>query len=118
MRVKNNMKLEKKELGLKKDSGFEVSREVVLLKDSQYRKELSIAYFNSLNSAIQLITNNKSEGKKTEKDLLKDISRIRDYFLNEYKQYRIDILDNVENKVDNKIVKGLDKAKEKYESQT
>ncbi len=89
-----------------------------LMRDAQYRKELSIGYFNSLNSAIALVTANKSPtaGKKTKEQLLGEIAEIRDYFLNEYKQYRITTLDNAgKTSVDPKVVPALDKMKKEYE---
>lgn len=89
-----------------------------LMRDAQYRKELSIGYFNSLNSAIALVTANKSPtaGKKTKEQLLSEIAEIRDYFLNEYKQYRITTLDNAgKTSVDPKVVPALDKMKKQHE---
>lgn len=112
------MELSKKPITLSDQRAMESK----LMRDAQYRKELSIGYFNSLNAAITLVTANKSPtaGKKTKDQLLEEIFEIRDHFLNGYKQYRIDVLDSTgKPSIDEKVVPALDKLKKKHEdSQT
>lgn len=92
--------------------------DVQLMRDVQYRKELSIAYFNSLNSAITLATATLPKTASLEKKLA-TISDLRQHFLNEYKQYRVDILDSTWSpSIDPKVVQGLDKAKQLYANKT
>lgn len=56
-----------------------------ILKDAQYRKGLSIAYFNSLNAAIE-ITKDLAKNLSLE-DAKKLIANWRDHFLEEHKEY-------------------------------
>ena len=51
-----------------------------LLKDAQYRKGLSIAFFNATNCATEMV---KAEGKITKKRFIK----WRDWFLAEHTKY-------------------------------
>lgn len=56
-----------------------------LIKDAQYRKGLSIAFFNATNSAIALVA---AEIAVTQKPPdLETITKLRDFFLEEHKQY-------------------------------
>lgn len=57
-----------------------------ILKDAQYRKGLSIAYFNALNNAIALAVGSRKEGE-TDEQLLKRVEDIRDSFLEQHKEY-------------------------------
>lgn len=61
-----------------------------ILKDAQYRKSLSIAYFNSLNSAIELV-----DKKKSKTQLKKDIAYWRDWFIQEHKKHYKKVIENV-----------------------
>lgn len=54
-----------------------------ILKNAQYRKNLSIAFFNATNSAIELA---KTDYAK-DTDLKKFIVEWRDWFLEEHKNY-------------------------------
>ncbi len=63
-----------------------------VISSAQLRKSLSIAYFNSNNSAIELV----SKLNITDTEQLKDaITSWRDWFIEEYKQYHIDNIDKV-----------------------
>ena len=55
-----------------------------LIRDGQYRKGMSIAYFNSLNAAIELA---KKLDKISREDLKVFISEWRDWFLDEHAEY-------------------------------
>lgn len=54
-----------------------------LLKDAQYRKGLSIAFFNATNSAISLCAGINPH----EEANIKKVIELRDFFLNEYADY-------------------------------
>lgn len=89
-----------------------------LKNDPQYRRELSISYFNSLNNAVEFVlgTTTKSVAVGTKLELIK---KVRDQFLEEYKQYRVNTLDAAgKQTIDPKTVAGLDKAKKTYENKT
>ncbi len=61
-----------------------------ILKDAQYRKGLSIAFFNATNAAIGLITSMMKSGDVDRDDtelLEKDIQKWRNWFLAEHKEY-------------------------------
>jgi len=64
-----------------------------VLKDAQYRKGLSIAYFNSLNASIELakVMFPDMEGVDTKAF----ISEWRDYFLEEHKNYYANVIAKV-----------------------
>lgn len=51
------------------------------LRDAQYRKSLSIAYFNSVNSAIELAKVKQPE------DIKEFIKEWRDWFIEEHKEH-------------------------------
>lgn len=63
-----------------------------IIRDAQYRKGLSIAYFNSLNAAIELVKVELGEMGSGVRDLEEGyirnaISLWRDWFLEEHKEY-------------------------------
>ncbi len=62
-----------------------------LIKDAQYRKGLSIAFFNATNSAITLCTGMNIHEEAT----LKKVAEIRDFFLTEYQNYYATVISNV-----------------------
>lgn len=64
-----------------------------ILKDAQYRKGLSIAFFNATNNAINLVPH--LTPMKDEKDILKKVSEIRDWLLEEHKTYYAEVVANV-----------------------
>jgi hypothetical protein len=70
-----------------------------ILKDAQYRKGLSIAFFNATNSAISLITSpdyHFSSTKTFTNELYKlEIVEIRDWLLEEHKNYYATVIANV-----------------------
>ncbi len=69
-----------------------------LIKDAQYRKGLSIAFFNATNNATQIV---ELEGVGTES--LKDrIIFWRDWLLEEHKKYYSEVIANVGKKYDSK----------------
>jgi len=78
-----------------------------ILRDAQYRKGLSISYFNSINSAIALI--NTDYVKDT--DLKKFITEWRDWFLEEHKNYYASVVAKVGLYDVNESVKRLNNAK-------
>lgn len=65
-----------------------------LMKDAQFRKSLSIAFFNSTNSAIELIASGKVNPKEGEgvRELL---TYWRDWFLEEHKNYYATVISNI-----------------------
>lgn len=62
-----------------------------ILKDAQYRKGLSIAFFNATNSAIALVANRTMDMP----DALKEVVRIRDILLEEHKNYYATVIANI-----------------------
>lgn len=62
-----------------------------VIKDAQYRKGLSIAFFNATNAAIELTKNEKITGKK----LRNKIVEVRDWLLEEHKTYYATVIANV-----------------------
>jgi len=67
-----------------------------IIKDAQYRKGLSISYFNSLNAAIELF---KVSGIHPREENLKEvegfISGWRDWFLDEHMKYYAEVIARV-----------------------
>jgi len=81
-----------------------------LIADAQYRKGLSIAFFNATNNAIQLVEN------ENDLDLtLPDASRIerivfwRDWLLEEHNKYYSNVISKIGIKIDSKSV--IERAK-------
>jgi hypothetical protein len=64
-----------------------------LIKDAQYRKGLSIAYFNSLNASIELAKVMWPDMPGV--DAKKFIAEWRDWFLEEHKTYYATVIANV-----------------------
>lgn len=63
-----------------------------ILKDAQYRKGLSIAFFNATNSAVALVATRQIADRE---EAIKEICRIRDFFLEEHKIYYATVIANV-----------------------
>jgi len=63
-----------------------------IIKDAQYRKGLSIAFFNATNSAINLISNKKYNNTKEELD---HVVVLRDFFLKEHQNYYATVIANI-----------------------
>lgn len=57
-----------------------------ILKDAQYRKGLSIAFFNATNAAIELVKSRPIADIDI-KEALKLVTEVRDFFLDEHKEY-------------------------------
>lgn len=83
-----------------------------LMRDAQYRKSRSIAFFNSTNSAINLLAPIISSLNDFE---IKDkIVEWRDWFLAEYdKDYKANVMTIG---LPPQVMQGLDDAKKAYES--
>lgn len=78
-----------------------------LIKDAQYRKGLSIAFFNATNSAISLV----GQMDFTE-DNKKKVQEWRDFFISEHADYYAKVIENVGNTFNPKdTIKKLEKAK-------
>lgn len=63
-----------------------------ILKNAQFRKGLSISYFNSINSAIALVAA-MPIGSKV--DILAQVLEYRDFFLEEHKNYYATVIASV-----------------------
>ena len=66
-----------------------------LLKDAQFRKGLSIAFFNATNAAIEIVTKNPAYAIMEVPDKEKLIVLWRDWFINEHKNYYATVIANV-----------------------
>ncbi len=66
-----------------------------VIKDLQYRKGLSIAYFNSLNSAISLVTTDPVSRSGGQKAILETIAFYQEHFLKNYNTYYSTVISNV-----------------------
>lgn len=64
-----------------------------IIKDAQYRKGLSIAFFNANNLAITLVSTDKEY--YTKEELKKEIVGWRDFFLEEHKNYYANVISPV-----------------------
>ena len=64
-----------------------------LIKDAQYRKGLSIAFFNAINSAVALLSTDKEY--YTQDELKERIVELRDWFLEEHRNYYATVIANV-----------------------
>lgn len=60
------------------------------IKEAQERKSESIAYFNSVNSAIALLTDNHTNPQMSEEQSRRFIIEWRDWFLSEYDAWNSD----------------------------
>ncbi len=92
------------------------------LKDAQYRKSLSIAYFNSVNSAIELVTKSSlvTGGLVfgNSEDIRSAIEVWRDWFLEEHKAHYLKTVAQVGTTYDKqKAIDRLKETKEKSELQ-
>lgn len=67
-----------------------------VIKDAQYRKGLSIAFFNATNAAIALITGPRTTlVTETSEETKEKIVELRDWFLAEHKKYYAQVIANV-----------------------
>src|SRR3990167_4304445 len=86
-----------------------------ILKDAQYRKGLSIAFFNATNAAIEMCKGLNIFEKATKKK----ITDVRDWLLEEHRNYYAAIIAKVGNNYDvNEAVKKLKAVKSKEELHT
>jgi hypothetical protein len=63
-----------------------------ILKDAQYRKGASIAWFNATNASIELVKSFKIEDNTIIKIAIKEW---RDWFIEEYKTYYATVIANI-----------------------
>ena len=90
-----------------------------VIKSAQYRKGLSIAFFNATNNAAQIIEMIYREHPQTNMDVIKkDIATWRDWLLEEHKNYYARVIANVGQKYNSqdtikklKTAKNLDELK-------
>lgn len=66
-----------------------------LIRDAQFRKGLSIAYFNSLNCAIDLVTRNIEAGALTDEQVVERVMKVRDIFIDQHNQYYAGVISKV-----------------------
>lgn len=79
------------------------------IRDAQYRKGLSIAFFNATNAAIALVTAGK---QLTPEEALKEVVRVRDFFIEEHKEYYAATINQVGQDYDpQEAIKKLKKTK-------
>ena len=79
-----------------------------IIKDAQYRKGLSIAYFNSLNAAIELVT--FALPPNTSEVAVRDaVARWRDWFLSEHETYYATVIARIG--VPYNVVESIEKLK-------
>lgn len=79
-----------------------------IIKSAQYRKGLSIAFFNATNSAISLCQGMNIHEPET----LKKVIELRDFFLEEHKNYYARVIANVGQKYNSQdTIKKLKNAK-------
>ena len=82
-------------------------------RGQEYRKVFSIAFFNATNAAIEI---EKSNPSGNDDDARKNISKWRDWFLDQHVRYYVDNIAPVGmEEFTPGVVKGLDKAKEEFE---
>lgn len=67
-------------------------RDEKVLKDAQYRKGLSIAFFNATNAAIELTKGYKYANQEEQR---KDIVEIRNWLLGEHREYYATVIQSV-----------------------
>ena len=80
-----------------------------VIKSAQYRKGLSIAFFNATNSAITLVSGRQIPDRE---EALKEVIRLRDFFLEEHKNYYARVIANVGQKYSSQdTIKKLKTAK-------
>lgn len=64
-----------------------------IIKDAQYRKGLSIAFFNATNSAISMLTADKIN--MTSEQMEEYITKWRNWFLDTHKEYYATVIANI-----------------------
>lgn len=66
-----------------------------VMKDAQYRKGLSIAFFNATNAAIELVKDNPKLTTGEYTDILSTVTEMRDFFLKEHQTYYANVIAKV-----------------------
>lgn len=67
-----------------------------IIKDAQYRKGLSIAFFNATNNATEIVKMIYQEHPQSANEqIIKDISFWRDWLLEEHKTYYATVIANI-----------------------
>lgn len=82
------------------NSKKEQENEDKALKDGQYRKSLSIAFFNAINTAIELV---KLEDLKTDEDKKDRLVFWRNWLLQEHRSYHTTVISRVGINYDPKV---------------
>ena len=62
-----------------------------IIKNAQYRKGLSIAFFNATNAAISMCAGYDPKSKATRNTIVK----LRDFFLEEHKKYYAEVISGI-----------------------
>ena len=62
-----------------------------ILRDAQYRKGLSIAFFNATNAAVELVSKLGTEGVSIEEA----VTKWRNWFLDTHKKYYAEVIANI-----------------------
>jgi hypothetical protein len=86
-----------------------MATEEKIIKDAQFRKGLSIAFFNATNAAISMLTADKIN--MTSEQMEEYITKWRNWFLDEHKEYYANVIANV-----GEIYKSADAVKKIMES--
>jgi len=66
-----------------------------VIKDAQYRKGLSIAFFNATNNAIELVKNSQGGIDGSIEDRKQAVAMYRDWLLDEHKKYYAEVIAKV-----------------------
>ena len=66
-----------------------------IIRDAQYRKGLSIGFFNATNSAIALVAASIDKINETDDMLLIRVCKLRDVFIEQHKAYYAEVIANV-----------------------
>lgn len=76
-----------------------MTKDEKIIKDAQYRKGLSIAFFNATNAAIALVAGNTNAfftlDKYKDEEVIRKVIEIRDRFLDEHKKYYSEVIAGV-----------------------
>jgi hypothetical protein len=70
-----------------------------IIKDAQYRKGLSIAFFNATNAAINIVCTMPDIKDMTNEHILERVKFFREKFLEEHKEYYANVIANVGTKI-------------------
>ena len=89
-----------------------MATEEKIIKDAQYRKGLSIAFFNATNNATQIVELIHKSDERFQIDTIKtEISYWRDWLLKEHENYYRDVISSIGKPYDSKkTIENLKKA--------